>query len=225
MSYLCGKSIINIIIMKQFLLLLLLSVPFVLSSQSKSNNEDIKIAFDTEVNGCRVIATTGRVLVSLEDAHGAVLSRRSPLMVSLMYRCNDNRYSIRFSCADGETSELFLRAPQPIVLTLKDGQVLTFETADDFGFVEIDKNTHIKNPVHSSNTKYFSFCVTREQINNLTQSEIVNVRLSPDGKEKVEFNIDNNLLSDVLNQQLKVIDHQMANPMPVDNGIPVQTTR
>ena len=222
MSYLCGKSII---IMKQFLLLLLLFMPLVLFSQSKSNNEDIKIAFDTEVNGCRVIATTGKVLVSLEDAQGAVLSRHSPLMVSLMYRCNENRYSIRFSCADGETSELFLRAPQPIVFTQKNGQVLTFETADDFGFVEINQNSYIKNPVHSSNTKYFSFCVTREQINDLIKSEIVNVRISPDGKEKVEFNIDHHLLSDVLNQQLRVIDHQIEHPMPVDHGIPVQTTR
>ena len=210
--------------MKQFLLLLLLFMPLVLFSQSKSNNEDIKIAFDTEVNGCRVIATTGKVLVSLEDAQGAVLSRHSPLMVSLMYKCNKNQYSIRFSCADDETSELFLRAQQPVLLTQKNGQVLTFETADDFGTVEIEQNSYIKNPVHSSNTKYFSFCVTREQINDLIKSEIVNVRLSPDGKEKVEFNIDHHLLSDVLNQQLKVIDHQIEHPMSVDHRVPLQTT-
>ena len=210
--------------MKQFLLLLLLFVPFVLFSQSKSNNEDIKIAFDTEVNGCRVIATSGRVLVSLEDAHGAVLSRHSPLMVSLMYKCNENLYSVRFSCGVGETSELFLRAPQPILLTQKNGQVLTFETTDDFGLVEIEQNSYKKYPIHSGDTKYFSICVTREQINDMIQSEIVIVQLSPDGKEKVDFNIDNHLLSDVLNQQLKVIDDQMGNPMPVDHSVPLQTT-
>lgn len=209
--------------MKQILLLLILFMPLVLFSQSKSNDQDIKIAFDTEVNGCRVIATTGRVLVSLEDAHGAVLSRHSPLMVSLMYKCNENQYSIRFSCADVETSELFLRAPQPVLLTQKNGQVLTFETVDDFGTVEIQQNSYIKNPVHSSNTKYFSFCVTREQINDIIQNEIVNVRLSPDGKKTVDFNIDDHLLSDVLNQQLKVIDNQIEHPMTVDNKVPVQT--
>lgn len=210
--------------MKRILLLLFLFMPFVLFSQSKSNDEDIKIAFDAEVNGCRVIATTGKVLVSLENVLDGVVSRHSPLMVSLMYKCNENQYSVRFSCGVGETSELFLRAPQPILLTQKNGQVLTFEIADDFGSVEIEQNTYIKNPVHSRNTKYFSFCVTREQINDMIQNEIVNVRLSPDGKEKVDFNINNHLLSDVLNQQLKVIDNQMENPMPVDHRMPLQTT-
>ena len=210
--------------MKKILLLLFALMPFVLFSQSKSNDDRIKIAFDAEVNGCRVSATTGRVLVSSEDAHGAVLSRNSPLMVSLMYKCNENQYSIRFSCGVGETSELFLRTPQPVVLTQKNGQVLTFETADDFGLVEIENNSYIKNPVHSSNTKYFSFCVTRERINDMIQSEIVKVQLSPDGKKMIDFNIDNHLLSEVLNQQLKVIDNQLESSIPVDHSVPLQTT-
>jgi hypothetical protein len=74
------------------------------------------------------------------------------------------------------------------------------------------------------NTKYFSFCVTHEKINEMIQSEIVNVRLSPDGKEKIDFAIDNHLLSDVLNQQLKVIEEQIEHPMPVDHKVPLQTT-
>ena len=210
--------------MKRFLLLLLLFMPLVLFSQSKSNDEVIKIAFDAEVNGCRVIATTGRVLVSLEDAHGAVLSRHSPLMVSLMYKCNKNQYSIRFSCGVGETSELFLRTPQPIVLTQNNGQVLSFETVDDFGLVEIEQNSYKKYPIHSGDTRYFSFCVTREQINDMIRSEIVKVQLSPDGKEKVDFPIDNHLLSEILNQQLRVIDDQIERPMPVDHRVLLQKT-
>ena len=210
--------------MKRILLLLLLFMPLVLFSQSKSNDQDIKIAFDTEVNGCRVIATTGSVLVSLEDAHGAVLSRHSPLTVSLMFNYHDNQYSVRFSCGTGEESQLFLRVPPPILLTQKNGHVLSFETTDDFGLVEIENNSYTKNPVHSSNTKYFSFCVTREQIDDMIQNEIVNVRLSPDGKEKVDFPIDNHLLSDVLNQQLKVIDEQLEHPMSVDHKVPLHKT-
>ena len=210
--------------MKQILLLLIMFMPFVLFSQSKSSDKDIKIAFDTEVNGCRVIATAGTVLVSSEDALGELLSRHSPLMVSLMYKCYEKQYSIRFSCAEDEKSQLFLRAPQPILLTQNNGQVLTFETADDFGLVEIENNSYIKNPVHSSNTKYFSFCVTREQINDMIQSEIVKVQLSPDGKKMIDFNIDNHLLLEVLNQQLKVIDNQLESSIPVDHSVPLQTT-
>ena len=210
--------------MKQILLLLIMFMPFVLFSQSKSSDKDIKIAFDTEVNGCRVIATAGTVLVSSEDALGELLSRHSPLMVSLMYKCYEKQYSIRFSCAEDEKSQLFLRAPQPILLTQNNGQVLTFETADDFGPVEIQQNPYIKNPVHSGNTKYFSFCVTREQIEDIIQSDIVNVRLSPDGKEKVDFKIDNHLLSEVLNQQLLAIDDQMENSMSINHTVPLHTT-
>ena len=208
--------------MKRIFLLLLLFMPFVLFSQSKSNNEGIKIAFDTEVNGCRVIATSGKVLVSLEDALGKGVSRHTPLMVSLMYKCNENQYSVRLSCGIGEESQLFLRVPQSISLKQKNGQVFTFETTDDFGFVEIENNSYIKNPVHSANTKYFSFCVTRERLNDLIQSEIVNVRLSPDGKEMIDFPIDNHLLSEVLSQQLKAIDKQIESPKPVDHKVPLQ---
>ena len=206
--------------MKKILLLLLLFMPLVLFSQSKSNDQDIKIAFDTEVNGCRVIATTGTVIIPFGDA----LSTNGPLMVSLMFNCHDNQYSVRFSCGIGEESQLFLRVPPPILLTQKNGHVLSFETTDDFGLVEIENNSYTKNPVHSSNTKYFSFCVTREQIDDMIQNEIVNVRLSPDGKEKVDFPIDNHLLSDVLNQQLKVIDEQIEHPMSVDHKVPLHKT-
>ena len=90
--------------------------------------------------------------------------------------------------------------------------------------MEIENNSYIKNPVHSSNTKYFSFCVTREQINDMIQSEIVNVRLSLDGKEMIDFAIDNHLLSEVLNQQLKAIDQQIKSPMPIGHEVPLKTT-
>lgn len=206
--------------MKQILLFLLLFMPFVLFSQSKSNDEDIKIALDTEVNGCRVIATTGKVIVPFEDAP----SRYGPLMVYLLKKCNEDYYSISFSCGVGEKSQLFLRVPQPILLTQKNGQVLTFEAVDDFGTVEIQQNSFKKYPIHSRNTQYFSFCVTRKQINDMIQSEIVKVQISPDGKEMIDFKIDNHLLSDVLNQQLKVIDDQMENPTTVDNRVLLQTT-
>lgn len=205
--------------MKKILLLLLALMPFVLFSQSKSNDDGIKIAFDAEVNGCRVIATTEKAIVPFDN----VLSVDGPLMVSLMYRCNEKQYSIRFSCANGEKSQLFLRAPQPILLTQKNGQVLTFKAVDDFGPVEIDNNSFKKYPIHSSNTQYFSFCVTREKINEIIQSGIIKVQLSPDGKGMRDFTIDDHLLSEVLNQQLNVIDKQIEHSMPVDHKVLLQS--
>ena len=210
--------------MKKILLLLVILMPFVTFAQSKSNNEDFKIALDTQINGCRVIATSGKVIVSQDE----LLQNGQPLTVYLMHRNNNKEksYSIRFSVnnAGGEETLLFLTVPQPIILTLDNGQVMTFTSGNDFGWTELGHDSYGNNHVLYHLSRDLGFSVTREQINDMIQSKIVKVQFSLNSKRVMEYDIKDNLLSLVLDQQLKAIEEQMQNPLPVDYSTPLKTT-
>ena len=203
--------------MKQIILLLSLFMPFVLFSQSESNKEYIKISLDSRIDGCRYISTSGIVLISFEDASSNV-----PLIVYLTQKSSSTgkEYSIRFSCpVDKEFRELVIRAPQPIYLTQSNGQVLTFQPG---GFGITDELNHGPD-INGSNFYKNNFCfdVSPERLNDIIQGKIINVRLSPDGTNMIDYNIENNRLSEALSQQIKAIDNQMENPQPVDHKVPL----
>lgn len=182
--------------MKKILLLLVLFMPFVLFSQNKYNKEDIKIALDTEISGCRVIAT-GKVQVSQSD--------QIPLTVyiMLMNTSKGKEYSIRFSCRCYE--RLYMKKGRPILLKQSNGKVLTFKTDDD---IDQDFGFMVEHDLYTNNIGFF---VTRKQINDIIQGKIVKVRLTTDDTNMIDFKIENNLFSEVLSQQLKAIDDQMSN--------------
>lgn len=208
--------------MKKILLFLILLMPFVIFAQSESNKEGIKIAFDSEINRCRIIATTGKAIVPEDVFDGQPLS----VYLMLNHSRQGNKYSIRFSMhhADGDNTLLFLTAPQPIILTLNTGQVMKFTSGNDFGWTELGHESYGKQHVLYSYSRDLGFSVTREQINQIIQGRIINVKFSLDGKKSLNYDIKDDLFSKVLNQQLQAIDDQMKKPVPINYSVPLKTT-
>lgn len=182
--------------MRKILLLFIVLMPFVLFSQSSIDKDGIKIALDTEISGSRVIATN-KVQVSRNE--------QFPLEVRimLMNTSKGKEYSIRFSCLC--YNQLYMKKGRPVLLKKSNGKILTFKTDDD---IDQDFGFMVEHDLYTNNIGFF---VSRKQLNEIIQGKIVKVRLTTDDTKMIDFKIDNNLFSEVLDQQLKAIDDRMKN--------------
>ena len=59
------------------------------------------------------------------------------------------------------------------------------------------------------------FLVSREQINEIIQGKIVNVRFALNGTRMIDYKVENNRFSETLSQQLDILDGN-ENPIPGD---------
>ena len=59
------------------------------------------------------------------------------------------------------------------------------------------------------------FKVSREQINEIIQGRIVNVRFALNGTGMIDYKVENNRFSETLSQQLDILDGN-ENPIPGD---------
>ena len=85
------------------------------------------------------------------------------------------------------------------------GTILTFKTDDD---IDQDFGFMVEHELYTNNIGFF---VSRKQLNEIIQGKIVKVRLTTDDTKMIDFKIDNNLFSEVLDRQLKAIDDRMKN--------------
>ena len=90
---------------------------------------------------------------------------------------------------------------QPILLTLSNGKVLEFNTVGA-GIKEVS-NSHSKSRGIDDD---LVFQVSREQINEIIQGRIVNVRFALNGTKMIDYKVENNRLSEALSQQLEILD-------------------
>ena len=99
---------------------------------------------------------------------------------------------------------------QPIFLTLSNGKVFEFNTVGA-GIKEVN-NSHSKS--HGIDDDLV-FQVSREQINEIIQGRIVNVRFALNGTRMIDYMVENNRFSEALSQQLEVLDGN-ENPLVGD---------
>jgi len=97
---------------------------------------------------------------------------------------------------------------QPILLTLSNGKMLEFKTVGA-GFKEVNNSES-----HGIDDDLV-FMVSREQINEIIQGKIVNVRFALNGTGMIDYKVENNRFSAALSQQLDVLDGN-ENPMQGD---------
>jgi hypothetical protein len=98
---------------------------------------------------------------------------------------------------------------QPILLTLSNGKVLEFKTVGA-GFKEVNNSES-----HGIDDDLV-FLVSREQINEIIQGGIVNVRFALNGTGMIDYKVENNRFSETLSQQLEVLD---GNENPISGDI------
>ena len=187
--------------MKTFVLLLVSFMPFVLFSQSKSNNVDIKKPMPSNI------------VIAPESSENALSQNTLNLEVRLIdkSKSNDQLYSIRlsgFSTRSDRSRRLLLVEAQPIFLTLSNGKVLEFNTVGA-GIKEVNNSES-----HGIDDDLV-FQVSREQINEIIQGRIVNVRFALNGTMMIDYKVENNRFSEALNQQLEVLDGN-ENPLVGD---------
>lgn len=171
-------------------------MPFALFSQSKSSNADIKKPMSTNI----VIAPASNENVLTENTLN--------LEVRLIDKSqgNDQLYAIRLSGLRSKSDRrLLLVEPQPILLTLSNGKVLEFNTVGA-GIKEVNNSGS-----HGIDDD-LAFMVSREQINEIIQGRIVNVRFALNGTRMISYKVENNRFSEALSQQLAVLDGN-ENPM------------
>ena len=159
--------------MKTFVLLLVSFMPFALFSQSKSSNVDIikkpmpsNIVIAPESSENLLSQNTLNIEVRLTDEN----------------KSNDQLYSIRlsgFRTRSDKSRRLFLVEAQPIFLTLSNGKVLEFNTVGA-GFKEVNNSES-----HGIDDDLV-FQVSREQINEIIQGRIVNVRFALNGTRMID---------------------------------------
>lgn len=187
--------------MKTIVLLLVSLMPFALFSQGKSSKVDIKKPKSSNIG----IAPA---------SHENVLTEKTlNLEVHLIDKSkgNDQLYSVRLSGLRSKSDRrLLLVEAQPILLTLSNGKVLEFNTVGA-GIKEVN-NSHSKS--HGIDDDLV-FMVSREQINEIIQGRIVNVRFALNGTKLVNYQVENNRFSEALGQQLEVLDGN-ENPMSGD---------
>lgn len=178
--------------MKTIVLLIVSLMPFALLSQSKSGNVAIKKPMPSNI----VVAP-----IPSED----VLSEKTlDLEVRLIEdeRSNEKAYSIRLSgLRSGLDRRLLLVEPQPVLLTLSNGKVLEFNIVGA-GVKEINNSCSESHGVDDD----LVFYVTREQVNDIIQGKIVNVRFALNGTRMIDYKVENNRFSEALSQQLEVLD-------------------
>ena len=189
--------------MKTFVLLLVSFMPFVLFSQSKSNNVDIKKPMPSNI------------VIAPESSENVLSQNTLNLEVRLIdkSKSNDQLYSIRlsgFRTKSDRSRRLLLVEAQPIFLTLSNGKVLEFNTVGA-GIKEVS-NSHSKSRGIDDD---LVFQVSREQINEIIQGRIVNVRFALNGTMIIDYKVENNRFSEALSQQLEVLDGN-ENPLVGD---------
>ena len=198
------KSIIKkYCIMKTFVLLLVSFMPFALFSQSKSSNVDIKRPMPSNI------------VIAPESSENVFSQSTLNIEVHLIdeNKSNDQLYSIRlsgFRAKSDRSRRLFLVEAQPIFLTLSNGKVLEFNTVG--ASIKEVNNSHSKS--HGIDDDLV-FQVSREQINEIIQGRIVNVRFALNGTRMIDYMVENNRFSEALSQQLEVLDGN-ENPLVGD---------
>ena len=186
-------------IMKTIVLLLVSLMPFALFSQDKSSKMDIKKPKSSNIG----IAPA---------SHENVLTEKTlNLEVHLIDKSkgNDQLYSVRLSGLRSKSDRrLLLVEAQPILLTLSNGKVLEFNT--------VGADIHEVNNAQSHGIDDdLVFMVSREQINEIIQGKIVNVRFALNSTSMINYKVENNRFSEALGEQLEVLDGN-KDPMPGD---------
>lgn len=185
--------------MKTIVFLLTSLMPFALFSQSKSSNADIKRPM------------TSNIAISPESIENVLTENTLNLEVHLIDKSqgNDQLYAIRLSGHRSRSDRrLLMVKAQPILLTLSNGKVLEFNTVGA-GIKEVNNS-----PSHGIDDD-LTFMVSREQINEIIQGRIVNVRFALNGTRMVNYQVENNRFSEALSEQLEVLDGN-ENPMRGD---------
>ncbi len=188
--------------MKTIVLLLVSLVPFALFSQSKSSNADIKRPMPS--NSVIAPASQENVL------SGNTLNLEVHLIDKS--KSNDQLYSVRLSGLRSKSDRrLLLVEAQPILLTLSNGKVLKFNTVGA-GFKKVNDSYSGAHGIDDD----LVFMVSREQINEIIQGRIVNVRFALNGTRMINYKVENNRFSEALSQQLEVLD---GNKTPMSGDI------
>ena len=185
--------------MKTIVFLLTSLMPFALFSQSKSSNADIKRPM------------TSNIAISPESIENVLTENTLNLEVHLIDKSqgNDQLYAIRLSGLRSRSDRrLLMVKAQPIFLTLSSGKVLEFNTVGA-GIKEVSNSGS-----HGIDDDLV-FMVSREQINEIIQGSIVNVRFALNGTSMVNYQVENNRFSEALSEQLEVLDGN-ENPMRGD---------
>ena len=190
--------------MKTFVLLLVSFMPFVLFSQSKSSNVDTKKPMPSN-----------NIVIAPESSEDVLSQNTLNLEVHLIdeNKSSDQLYSIRlsgFRARSDRNRRLLLVEAQPIFLTLSNGKVLEFNTVGS-GVKEVN-NSHSKSRGIDDD---LVFLVSREQLNEIIQGRIVNVRFALNGTMMIDYKVENNRFSEALSQQLEVLDGN-ENPLVGD---------
>lgn len=176
--------------MKTMVFLLVSLMPFALFSQSNSNDVDIKKPMPSEI------------VISPASYENVLTENTLNLEVRLIDKSqgNDQLYAVRLSGLRSKSDRrLLLVEAQPIILTLSDGKVLEFETVGaGVNEVNISESHGIDDDL--------VFLVSREQIKEIIQGRIVNVRFALNGSRMINYKVENNRFSAALSQQLEVID-------------------
>ncbi len=185
--------------MKTMVLLLVSLMPFALFSQSNSNDVDIKKPMPSEI------------VISPASYENVLTENTLNLEVHLLdkRKSNDQLYAVRLSGLRSKSDRrLLLVEAQPIILTLSNGKVLEFNTVGaGVNEVNISGSHGIDDDL--------VFLVSREQIKEIIQGRIVNVRFALNGSRMINYKVENNRFSEALSQQLEVIDGN-ENPMQGD---------
>ena len=185
--------------MKTMVLLLVSLMPFALFSQSNSNDVDIKKPMPSEI------------VISPASYENVLTENTLNLEVHLLdkRKSNDQLYAVRLSGLRSKSDRrMLLVEAQPIILTLSDGKVLEFETVGaGVNEVNISESHGIDDDL--------VFLVSREQIKEIIQGRIVNVRFALNGSRMINYKVENNRFSEALSQQLEVLDCN-ENPMQGD---------
>ena len=180
-------------------LLLVSLMPFALFSQSNSNDVDIKKPMPSEI------------VISPASYENVLTENTLNLEVHLLdkRKSNDQLYAVRLSGLRSRSDRrLLLVEAQPILLTLSNGKVLEFNTVGA-GIKEVNNSGS-----HGIDDDLV-FMVSREQLNEIIQGRIVNVRFALNGSRMIDYKVENNRFSAALSQQLDVLDGN-ENPMQGD---------
>ena len=189
--------------MKTFVLLLVSFMPFALFSQSKSSNVDIKKPMPSNI----VIAPESSEIVLSQN------TLNIEVHLTDENKSNDQLYSIRlsgFRARSDKSRRLFLVEAQPVFLTLSNGIVLEFHTVG----ADIKEVNNSQSKSHGIDDDLV-FQVSREQLNEIIQGRIVNVRFALNGTRMIDYKVENNRFSEALSQQLEVLDGN-ENPLVGD---------
>ena len=190
--------------MKKIVLLLVSLMPLALYSQSKPGRVDIKPPMPSSI------------VIAPESSEDVLSQNTLNLEVHLIdkNKSNDQLYSIRLSglrTSSDRSRRLLLVEAQPILLTLSNGKVLEFNSVGASA-KEVNDSRSGSHGIDDD----LVFMVSREQINEIIQGRIVNVRFALNGTRMIDYQVENNRFSEALSQQLEVLD---GNEHPLTDGV------